>query len=801
MSIFSFEIKKSTSPIIHVEVLIDDGDMEEGSNLKLIVIHEDGEVRCFSEKLERELWSARISGSTGDSTATDVQIEKACIMRLDQAQKALLRGREDILATSALEEQHNPMDVLALFTRHSVGKDRSLSLIVMKIRGPGSHEQALNISRDKPLQEIVRTIIPEPRRMKKVANRLSFHPASGALYQSSPDCLLVYDLSGMMARLAHDIELNLDDIGDCLPIAPALVMVSTASTISIADIKYSSILAQCSLAKIPLAGSSISLKKRQQHDVAPPNVQLLSYFVSRDIVVARQGRRLIGLQLTTSTLRGNGSRKRRHDILLNDSIGRGSLSARKMRKLNPFVQKGPYSFGRPLAQAPVDDAWEEYRILLDQCFAQGKYDEIERILDTEFRAAKSGQKCGRKANGTTMSENSARIGPERRKVDYLLSKLFSVQDDYPYPASHLRSSERMLRLSNLPHRICCWLIQQYYLSTETVEAALRHEGRLAANERLRSGAVFEALAQQDPSLETTLLLLHSLAPLTALEVVSALRHSIALTAESSSVKLITDGHTPNSHSSDVDLETGSQSAELQDSHALSNVQTKRSRVIHEVLLTSMKRLYHFSPHTVSKALKLAFSRSELHSLVDLLRMELSGNGWLSSYFDGRLHSSSEGRADATQVSIIAHVLNCVIDSIGSGGWISRNSLADDFTEAAETIAHMKIEISAALEGIMEATYLKGMLGEMLLCGKSFGSIESRTQNHPTSKLPVHRKSSDIVPMGLKKENVLPLGLKPSQTISTHKVGAGGEIIKRSARDLGRLKSKMVPKYSVERILI
>ena len=801
MSISSFEIKNSTSRIIHVEALIDDGDIEEGSNLKLIVIHADGEVRCFSEELERELWSARISGSAGDGTATDVQIEKAYTMRLDQAQKALLRGREDILATSALEERHNPMNVLALFTRHSVGRDRSLSLMVMKIGGLGSHKQALNIARDKPLQEIARTVIPEPRRMRKVVNHLSFYPASGALYQSSPDCLLVYDLSAMMARLAHNIELNLDDIADCLPIAPTLVMVSTASTISIADIKYSSILAQYSLTKTPLAVGSISLKKRQQHDVAPPTVQLLSYFVSRDIVVARQGRHLIGLQLTNPTLNGNGSRKRKHDILLNRSIGRGSLSARKMRKPNSFVQKGLYSFGRPLAQAPIDDAWEEYRMLLDQSFAQGKYDAIERMLDTEFRAAKSGQICGRKASGTTRSESSARTGPERRKIDYLLSKLFSVQDDYPYPAPHSRGSERMLRITNLPHRIYCWLIQEYYLSTETVEAALRHEGRLAANERLRPEAVFEALAQQDPSLETTLLLLHSLAPLTAPEVVSALRHSITLTADSSSVKLISDGHIPNFHSSDVDLGTGSQSAELQDSHALSNLQTERSKVIHEVFLTSMKRLYRFSPHTVSKALKLAFSRSELHSLVDLLRMELSGNGWLSSYFDGRLHSSSEGRADATQVSVIAHVLNCVIDSIGSGGWISRNSLADDFTEAAETLAHMKIEISAALEGIMEATYLQGMLGEILLCGKVFGLTESRTQNQPTSKLPVHRKSSDIVPMGLKEENVLPLGLKPQQTISTHKVGAGGEIIKRSARDLGRLKSKMVPKYSVERILI
>jgi len=51
------------------------------------------------------------------------------------------------------------------------------------------------------------------------------------------------------------------------------------------------------------------------------------------------------------------------------------------------------------------------------------------------------------------------------------------------------------------------------------------------------------------------------------------------------------------------------------------------------------------------------------------------------------------------------------------------------------------------------------------------------------------------------DSVLPLGLRPGLTISTHKVGAGGEIIRRSRRDVGRLKSRMVPKYSFERIFV
>lgn len=53
----------------------------------------------------------------------------------------------------------------------------------------------------------------------------------------------------------------------------------------------------------------------------------------------------------------------------------------------------------------------------------------------------------------------------------------------------------------------------------------------------------------------------------------------------------------------------------------------------------------------------------------------------------------------------------------------------------------------------------------------------------------------------KDSSLLPLGLKTAPVISTTKVGAGGELIKRSARDIGRLKSKMVGRYSFDRIVI
>ena len=123
------------------------------------------------------------------------------------------------------------------------------------------------------------------------------------------------------------------------------------------------------------------------------------------------------------------------------------------------------------------------------------------------------------------------------------------------------------------------------------------------------------------------------------------------------------------------------------------------------------------------------------------------------------------------------------------------------TDTFETIAYLKAEISAALEGIEEATYLRGMLGEMLLCSKSLKHSDRSASRQHTSLKVSERTRSGIIASAEEEDRTLPLGLKFPQGTSEYKVGAGGELIKRSLRDIGRLKSRMLPKYSFERIIL
>lgn len=796
MATTTFNLETSSSPVLYLDAFIDAKAIEDAPRICILAVHADGEVRCFSERLEVQLWSTRIGAiATEHGESTGLYVRHACIVPLDQAQKALLKGREDLLATSALADQENGA-ILAFFTQESIGIDHTLNLKIMRTSGLGKSHQAINMAQGRPLQEIAKSQIPEPSQMKQATNRLSFHATSGTLYQSNSDAVVVYKIIGTVARVVQDIKLDVNEVTSSLRISPALIMISATSSVSIIDTTYYSIQAQCQVTEISQADSSKSSNRRKRHATAPMSVRLLSYFASLEIVVAQHGQHLIALQLPTSTVKNSTSRKRKRESRLIDSIGRGSLAAKKTRKIQSAAANKSYSFGQSFTQIPAESTWDKNKILLDQHFAHGDQEKIEEILEEELDLNHS-----RAVDQRAAASLKVNI-PERCKAEYLLSKGFSFQDVQAHPAQTTNHSQKTLRLCNIPRRIYRWLMQKCYISTEQLETAFRRSGLLAAPERLDPGAIFEALARDDPSMKTVLFLLQSMSSLTAAETVAALRLAIVRISESSSVNLLTNGPlSPLSSDNSPNVDAGNQMVELPSSQLFPQIQAESGTVCYKVVSACIRRLYSLSSHAVSKALKQTFSSSEIHTLVDLVRMELASNGWLAFYFDNGLDASADGQSETTKVCVVAHILNCVIDSIGSGGWLTHSSFGDDLAEATKTIVHMKAEISAALEGIMEATYLKGMLGEMLLCGKNYGTVESKAWNQLTSKVPEYRKPSDIVSVELKEDDVLPLGLRPLRTISTYKVGAGGELIKRSARDIGRLKSRMVPKYSFERILI
>lgn len=176
-----------------------------------------------------------------------------------------------------------------------------------------------------------------------------------------------------------------------------------------------------------------------------------------------------------------------------------------------------------------------------------------------------------------------------------------------------------------------------------------------------------------------------------------------------------------------------------------------------------------------------------------------------------------------------------MDAVGPSGWISAIPAAGDFedsdsvTAAAsremELIADMKSEVSAALAGVEEATYLKGVLCEYLRFADQVDT-PATTSEDALAKMdaeasgPSHLvryeklNGADLMVFTRPGEGedgydgdaggkMLPLSLKAASTdVSRTKTKKStGEVKNRSSREIGYLRRKAAGKYSFERLII
>lgn len=734
-----------------------------------------------------EEWKTRvIHGSSLD-------VENATVMSLEQAAQSLLRNREDILAMLGHDADALDTRLLFLVTRTSSiptgsGVDH-LYLRIFHIRVSESARQ--------PLQELISLTLPEPKHPKPDKSNYSWHGSSGTLLQNTSSDLAVYDLAGLVPRLAHYMPLCGTRITSCLRLSASIVALNTPTAMSIIDIQYSSLQAEQTLQSLSKSKNEAAKPKHISEDGI--SGRLLSYFAPLDLVVVLQGRKLLALQLSTGVEQANQSRKRTRTGLLVNSIGRGISSfSEKLPEHRP-LHIIPKPLGTELPNFRYQDGWNSTKDRLESLFKNKDLEQFESLMLSELRIADEKEE----ANLTLSDLNRANVTegslPDFRKVHYVLNKIFILEQSQQH--GEQSPFDQKLKLSWFPDLLCRRLIRHGLFSVDHIEASLKSSHSFSTTERIKVGAYTQALVEWDRSLKTLQLVLRNPVSLDAREIIHALRYSMHLLDGSESptpMRQLPDG--------DQRVEEGFDQSTKREhdtisTDSISPASKLEINVAHDILKSILTRLSVFPVSKVTQALKTELSTQELRSLVLLLRIELARGQWLSTYGEDGLEPPGDGYSDNGQVCIIAQLLNSVIDSIGTGGWILGASITDDLTETEDTIAYMKAEISAALEGIEEATYLKGLLGQLLLYRKTATFSQGKTHNFlTTNQQPLQIQSIPVNGTGL-VSGALPLGLKAAQGVTTKRLGTGGELIERSRRDIGRLKSRMVGKYSFDRIVI
>ncbi|CAD6567307.1 MAG: hypothetical protein ASARMPREDX12_000198 [Alectoria sarmentosa] len=781
----SINLSKEAAPVIHLDTF------EAASGNKLFALHKDGTVSCYSKGLETEEWNSNINADASNLVSVPA-IQAAAILSVHQARKTILKSREDVLAIFGPDEDAVDRSLLLVMTRSPTNDANSdagtLELRIFHIRIADEDKNGLALAAGSKLRPLATLAMPEPSLFISKSSQITIHAASGTIYQDAEGALAVYDLTGSAPRIIHTVVRN--DAFSYLRLSPELVASSRGTSLSIMDLPYGSLQDEGTMTLNSEAKITQKSRKPKETLTTTENVRLLSYFAPLDVMVALDGRHLLAVQLFT-TLKSGGSRKRKREGLLVNSIGRGSSSTNEAPPTSGGSGRKIKSLGSYLPSFDSND-WKSQKTALDRYLAENDKNEFERLMATAL---------GMKATeeDKQMSNSGGRNHVDQHAVSYILKAMFSVDQaslDVDTAGDHPRS----LDIRFFPYRIGTWLIDKGLLNLSQIEISLKQYGALPITSKLATGSLIRAFAKFDSSLETLLCILASPVPLSSQELV----HVFEIVTQS-----------PNAETTDIQrlLINGDREDDSGNNEKLQlvNWQTPDplpssppilpdNNLIRRLLSPTMKRLYACPSSSVSRALKRELSTPQLRTLVDTLRMEIARSGWLSPYEDSRETLDLDNQDD-NQMCVIAHLLNCVIDSLGTGGWILGNSISDDLTETADTIAYMKAEISAALEGIEEATYLKGMLGEMLLCGKDTLNSSEKQSRTNEAELPALSAKPLTIALDEEDSQLLPLGLKPAPVVSMIKVGAGGELIKRSRRDIGRLKSKMVGKYSFDRIMI
>ena len=774
-------MKKDAAPIIQLDTFKAD------SENKLLALHEDGTVTCYSADLKTQEWHSNLNAGASNPISIPL-IQAAATLSVQKARKTILGNREDLLATLGLEEDVVDHSLLLVMTR-SPTKDTDnssglLELQILHIRTADVGNGGFSSGTRQKLQPLATLAMPEPSLFNSKRTQITMHTASGTIYQEAEGVLAVYDLTGSAPRLIHTMVQN--DVFSYLRLSSELVASSRGGSLSVVDLTYNSIQDECTLTLDRGTTVTQMLKKPNDEPTTTENLRLLSYFAPLDIVVVLDGMKLLAVQLSTAH-RAEESRKRKREGLLVNSIGRGSSS---ITRASPTSGKSAIPLGTYLPSFDSSD-WKAQMATLDRCVAQNDEKEFDRLM-----AGDLGIKTTAEDKQTSKAGLQKHVN--QHTISYVLKSIFSI-DQTCHDADSTGDNPWNLSIHFFPKLVGKWLIDKGLLTINRIEMSLKQYGALPSTSKLASGSLIRALATMDSSLDVLRSVLASPVPMSSQELVHFLVVNIQRSSsEATQVqRLLTNGNEEDGSDNEEPQVVNGQSINALPSPFPTLPPDNLNR---HLLNLAIKRLYACPSSSVAQALKRELSTPQLRILVDSLRMEIARSGWLSPYEDS-LEPMDPSLQDNDQMCFIAHLLGCVIDSLGTGGWISGNAMFDTLTETTDTIAYIKAEVSAALEGIEEAIYLKGILGEILLCGKdSFNHYGTQSRLND-AQLPDFPAKTKAIALDEEGSQLLPLGLKPASVVSTTKVGAGGELLKRSRRDIGRLKSKMVGKYSYDRIIL
>ncbi|PQK08080.1 hypothetical protein BB8028_0001g01590 [Beauveria bassiana] len=763
-----------TSPVKHITCTsLPSTDSKIGD---VILVCEGGEVLSVSGETLSTNWMAAAKSSLQDVIATKIdglEIEYVASGCMSEFADNMLKNKPEVLSALPKSTDTAEPEIVALVARSTTKQQTSRHLIVLAAMGSST----VNTDMQKlvPLD-----ISPIPSAISQGdAAVFQIDIQSAALFQLQNGILTIFDLSSAIPKLKSTFQT--DGATTFTKLSRPFVLSSSLKTITLFNYHYRSI-----HAKIALDLSELPAESQN-----PRSCRFLSYVRSQDIAVALIDNVLVSIHVEPPSRHG----KRRKEGLLIDSIGRGTTLEVAPKRAKHST---PAEFSCQVPGTMTESYLAEFGAAVraaDELLANSELDKWEELLREKFHMNYSDEQSvasevNEGGEWRWHRDGSKYAAVDRRWVIYALSQVFSVE------AGSSDDIDMHLRLVLPDSNVMTYLAVAGHMTISNLRSAFVEELNRVDDRKIAADLI-SCLTDAEPSMSLLLNYLQAtkLGETELILAIRALMLSMDLipdTSKLNSTKLLKEeSHESNEYEMDLDdLEREIAVTE----HYLGDDSSSRSRG----LTLAFTKLWRQPAIATVKALRTTVRTEEVLAFIYLLRMELVRGAWTSLYVD-TTSFESEGNDPPPDgvITLIADLLGRCMDAIGSGGWLFNDAMSwADKAETGDFLTALRLEVTAALEGIEEAVHLNGVVSEAVRYGQAM-------QKNGAGRQVVRNGNSKPMTMQLESQEsqVLPLGLKVKQMPTKEKIVSGGEVVQRSGRETGHLISQTVDAYSLEKLVM
>lgn len=728
----------------------------------LVIACENGEIISLDGESLALQWSSSSKSAVQEALPDSIRsfkIEHAVSGTRAAFSEGIFKDRQEVFGALP-KDTDSEMELLAMVVLSTTQQQQQMRHVVIMAILPDSSTADSSLQKFIPLD--IAPLLPNVENQKaKISYELDVQTAT--LLQLTEGTLSIYDLTTAVPKTKS--VLDVEEAFTAKRLSKSFVLCSSFKSSALYNYQYRS-----THAKAEMDLSELLIDNQN-----PQSFEFITFNRSQDLVIALVDNVLVSMHVEPPKHHG----KRRKEGLLIDAIGRGAPGELVTKKAK---HEGSSAFADQAPGTMTETYLHDLRVDIEAAENMLESNELpkwEAMLQQKFNV-----ETGKAVNGTGadtlpewhwQTDSTGYPTVDRRWITYALSRVFAFQ------AATSETERPKLQMVMAESNVATYLIVAGHVTLSNLKSAFPEESHLLQYHLIANNTV-QSIIDADASLSLLLNYVQAtkLGETELLLAIRALMLSMDFipdTKKLNATKLVKDTAAEDNDEYEMDLDELERELEATE-HYLGEGSIGRSRG----LTLAFTKLWQLPAANTVKALRTTMRTEEILCFIYLLRMELVRGGWTTLYLDSASFDSEGYEAPPDGViSLLADLLGRCLDAIGTGGWLFNDAMAwSDKTEAGDFLTALKLEVSAALEGIEQAAGWSNVMyeAERLVSASRFTASRQPAENWEARALPLERKSTYA---------------------AGQKIVSGSEVVQKSVREVGHLISQTVQPYSIEKL--